>query len=300
MLAGACRAVDSVLSRVKIFFLSFSFLPTALEESRVPSTWKEFDSSHDAERPSAIQTNIQPNTKMKANIQKKRRGFTLVELLVVIVIIAALAGLSVPQLIKMRKRADYAEAVNNAKQLGLALTMFESDYGSYPDDSTSLRVAGTVFVAASLTGANSNAYFRQLFAGGTVDSEQPFYAKTSFTKTKPDDAFTTPAEALKAGECGFGYIMQNATTAITVSGSRPVALTPCVAGDTAAKMELDSFDGKAVVLFADNSARSLTISRDTAQTPKFANGKNLLAIGADTVWGAITAAPVVKPPAAAP
>jgi prepilin-type N-terminal cleavage/methylation domain-containing protein len=234
---------------------------------------------------------------MKTNIQKTRRGFTLVELLVVIVIIAALAGLAVPQLIKMRKKADVAEAVNNAKQLGLALTMFEGDYGSYPDDTTAKRVAGTEFAEADLKGTDSNVYFKQLFAAGTVDSEQPFFAKTSYSKTKPDDVFNTKAEALKAGECGFGYIMKDANTAISMSGSRPIALTPCAAADATGKMELEPYDGKAVVLFVDNSARSLNISRDTDQTAKFTSGKTLIEIGDDTVWGAdITTAPVIQPP----
>ena len=65
-----------------------------------------------------------------------RGGFTLVELLVVIVIIAALAGLTAPQVMKMAKKADLTEATSNAKQLGLAFAQFDADIGGYPDDST--------------------------------------------------------------------------------------------------------------------------------------------------------------------
>lgn len=67
---------------------------------------------------------------MKTNV-KTRRGFTLVELLVVIVIIASLAGLTAPMVIRQRKKADQTEATNNARQIGLALLEFENDYGSY-------------------------------------------------------------------------------------------------------------------------------------------------------------------------
>ena len=64
---------------------------------------------------------------MKTN-HKTRRGFTLVELLVVIVIIAALAGLTAPMVIRQRKKADQTEAVSNARQIGLALFEFENEY----------------------------------------------------------------------------------------------------------------------------------------------------------------------------
>ena len=58
------------------------------------------------------------------------------ELLVVIVIIAALAGLTAPMVIRQRKKADQTEAVSNARQIGFALFEFETAYGSFPDATT--------------------------------------------------------------------------------------------------------------------------------------------------------------------
>jgi prepilin-type N-terminal cleavage/methylation domain-containing protein len=54
---------------------------------------------------------------MKTNVQTTRRGFTLVELLVVIVIIASLAGLTAPMVIRQRKKADQTEAVSPCTSL---------------------------------------------------------------------------------------------------------------------------------------------------------------------------------------
>ncbi len=61
-----------------------------------------------------------------------RRAFTLVELLVVIAIIAILAALLLPALSMGRGQAQSAACKNHLRQIGLAMTMYVSDYGRYP------------------------------------------------------------------------------------------------------------------------------------------------------------------------
>jgi prepilin-type N-terminal cleavage/methylation domain-containing protein/prepilin-type processing-associated H-X9-DG protein len=58
----------------------------------------------------------------------RRRGFTLVELLVVIGVIALLAGLLLPAISSVRDKARKAECLSNQRQLALASAAYTNDF----------------------------------------------------------------------------------------------------------------------------------------------------------------------------
>ncbi len=76
---------------------------------------------------------------MKQHKQSQQRGFTLLELLVVLGIIAMLAGLVGPQVMKHMAEAKVKAAKVQVEDLAQTLDMYKLDVGSYPSSDQGLN-----------------------------------------------------------------------------------------------------------------------------------------------------------------
>ncbi len=70
---------------------------------------------------------------------KNRRGFTLIEILVVVTILGILVGIVVPRILDRPEEARRTKAAADIRGIGEALGMFKLDNGFFPSTEQGLR-----------------------------------------------------------------------------------------------------------------------------------------------------------------
>lgn len=117
-----------------------------------------------------------------------RRGFTLIELMVVVAVIAVLAGILLPALARAKEKAYQSNCLSNLKQIGLAINM----YATENDDS----LPGPVFAGARASYDKNSSQELIWFIADYLGSPHPG------NETAVSPIFICPGYAHKAPDIG--------------------------------------------------------------------------------------------------
>lgn len=160
------------------------------------------------------------------HIRKRARGFSLIELLIVIAIILAIAAIAIPNFLHSRMAANQASVVASLRLLNTAEVAYSVTYRTgYSSALAALGPSSTGFPAASAGG-----FIDSVLGNGTKSGYTFSYQPSTDPTTGRTEAYSINAGPVTPGMSGKNYyytdqsgvIRQNSTTVATASDS-PIA-----------------------------------------------------------------------------
>ncbi len=122
----------------------------------------------------------------------KKRGFTLIEMVVVLAVVAILAAILTPTIMKNIQDSKIARASNETQVIAAAMASFYKDLGRWPTwDGSQANYADYLYVLYGPTTANdmnTGGYYTYWSKGGTWGSTRGDYFDNQLMRNNPGEA----------------------------------------------------------------------------------------------------------------
>ena len=107
--------------------------------------------------------------------KNKQKGFSLIELLIVVAIILIIAAIAIPNLLRSKMAANEASAVGSMRTINTAAVTYSTTYGGYPSSLANLGTSGAATSTSadlidSVLSAGTKSGYTFTYAAGTTDS----------------------------------------------------------------------------------------------------------------------------------
>jgi prepilin-type N-terminal cleavage/methylation domain-containing protein len=163
---------------------------------------------------------------------RKQKGFSLIELLIVVAIILIIAAIAIPNLLRSRIAANEASAVGSLRTINTAEVTFAS---TYPTNgfATSLGQLGPGATAGNQVASTSNACLLDSVLGNSAASASAgqntksgyLFSVTTPSTTAPVSFYSSNANPVTVNQTGNRYFYSDASGVIRYNASVVAAST---------------------------------------------------------------------------
>ena len=150
-------------------------------------------------------------------MRKQQKGFSLIELLIVVAIILIIAAIAIPNLLRARISANEASAVSSLRTMNTACITYNSTYGAYPASTLDLGPSN----GAVPTSTSADLLDQVLGATQPQKSGYNFY----YVAGSGDASYTINAAPVTVNQTGVRFFFTDQSGVIRFNATQEAAVT---------------------------------------------------------------------------